>query len=1320
MEVGVQTDLFVDRPATPVYVPAKTGADVATQIYPGDLFDFDLEVQPILEVLVGKTTEQSLAEVAQEEELATLREQQRRYCELRDAERAERQRLAAHHTRLHTEKVTFALYKRVARRRRTEQSQEEELATLREQQRRYCELRDAERAERQRLAAHHTRLHTEKVTFALYKRVARRRRTEQSQEEESQEEELATLREQQRRYCELRDAERAERQRLAAHHTRLHTEKVTFALYKRVARRRRTEQSQEEELATLREQQRRYCELRDAERAERQRLAAHHTRLHTEKVTFALYKRVARRRRTEQSQEEELATLREQQRRYCELRDAERAERQRLAAHHTRLHTEKVTFALYKRVARRRRTEQSQEEELATLREQQRRYCELRDAERAERQRLAAHHTRLHTEKVTFALYKRVARRRRTEQSQEEELATLREQQRRYCELRDAERAERQRLAAHHTRLHTEKVTFALYKRVARRRRTEQSQEEELATLREQQRRYCELRDAERAERQRLAAHHTRLHTEKVTFALYKRVARRRRTEQSQEEELATLREQQRRYCELRDAERAERQRLAAHHTRLHTEKVTFALYKRVARRRRTEQSQEEELATLREQQRRYCELRDAERAERQRLAAHHTRLHTEKVTFALYKRVARRRRTEQSQEEELATLREQQRRYCELRDAERAERQRLAAHHTRLHTEKVTFALYKRVARRRRTEQSQEEELATLREQQRRYCELRDAERAERQRLAAHHTRLHTEKVTFALYKRVARRRRTEQSQEEELATLREQQRRYCELRDAERAERQRLAAHHTRLHTEKVTFALYKRVARRRRTEQSQEEELATLREQQRRYCELRDAERAERQRLAAHHTRLHTEKVTFALYKRVARRRRTEQSQEEELATLREQQRRYCELRDAERAERQRLAAHHTRLHTEKVTFALYKRVARRRRTEQSQEEELATLREQQRRYCELRDAERAERQRLAAHHTRLHTEKVTFALYKRVARRRRTEQSQEEELATLREQQRRYCELRDAERAERQRLAAHHTRLHTEKVTFALYKRVARRRRTEQSQEEELATLREQQRRYCELRDAERAERQRLAAHHTRLHTEKVTFALYKRVARRRRTEQSQEEELATLREQQRRYCELRDAERAERQRLAAHHTRLRRRDSDLATLREQQRRYCELRDAERAERQRLAAHHTRLHTEKERRVSEARAARAAAEEARARAAAATLVQGYVAELLPAALAALRDQGYLLERIQRGVDEEFMPWLVSAVSQEIESIITSRDVITEIVREVVEGRGELYRAAGEHAALASPPLESLTPPSLPDLEGQDLEE
>lgn len=94
------------------------------------------------------------------------------------------------------------------------------------------------------------------------------------------------------------------------------------------------------------------------------------------------------------------------------------------------------------------------------------------------------------------------------------------------------------------------------------------------------------------------------------------------------------------------------------------------------------------------------------------------------------------------------------------------------------------------------------------------------------------------------------------------------------------------------------------------------------------------------------------------------------------------------------------------------------------------------------------------------------------------------------------------------------------------------------------------------------------------------------------------------------------------------------------------EEELATLREQQRRFNELRDAELAERQRLAAHDLRLHQEKERRVAEARVAQVAAVEARERAAAAVLVQGYVAELLPSVLAGLRDQGYLMERIERG--------------------------------------------------------------------------
>ncbi|KAK4879165.1 hypothetical protein RN001_007311 [Aquatica leii] len=103
-DMCTQTDLFLERPISPFYVPAKTGADVYTQIYPGDLFDFDMEVQPILEVLVGKTIEQGLIEVLEEEELAALREQQRRFLEIRAAETAEAQRLEERERRLQEEK----------------------------------------------------------------------------------------------------------------------------------------------------------------------------------------------------------------------------------------------------------------------------------------------------------------------------------------------------------------------------------------------------------------------------------------------------------------------------------------------------------------------------------------------------------------------------------------------------------------------------------------------------------------------------------------------------------------------------------------------------------------------------------------------------------------------------------------------------------------------------------------------------------------------------------------------------------------------------------------------------------------------------------------------------------------------------------------------------------------------------------------------------------------------------------------------------------------------------------------------------------------
>ena len=92
-DIDTQTDAFLDRPSAPIFVPMKTGVDRDTQIYEGDLFDFDVEVDPILEVLVGKTLEQSMLEVMEEEELAAMKEHQDHFEQIRNVELAETQRV---------------------------------------------------------------------------------------------------------------------------------------------------------------------------------------------------------------------------------------------------------------------------------------------------------------------------------------------------------------------------------------------------------------------------------------------------------------------------------------------------------------------------------------------------------------------------------------------------------------------------------------------------------------------------------------------------------------------------------------------------------------------------------------------------------------------------------------------------------------------------------------------------------------------------------------------------------------------------------------------------------------------------------------------------------------------------------------------------------------------------------------------------------------------------------------------------------------------------------------------------------------------------
>jgi len=94
-EASCQTDFMMDRPSSPLFMPAYTGCDVATQIMEGDLFDFDKEVEPMLEVLIGKTIQTSIWEVLEEAELASLRKRQEEFDNLRSAELIEVQRMEA-------------------------------------------------------------------------------------------------------------------------------------------------------------------------------------------------------------------------------------------------------------------------------------------------------------------------------------------------------------------------------------------------------------------------------------------------------------------------------------------------------------------------------------------------------------------------------------------------------------------------------------------------------------------------------------------------------------------------------------------------------------------------------------------------------------------------------------------------------------------------------------------------------------------------------------------------------------------------------------------------------------------------------------------------------------------------------------------------------------------------------------------------------------------------------------------------------------------------------------------------------------------------
>lgn len=80
-EEDTQTDTFLKEEPAPEFRPRKTGVDVETQVENEEVFDYERDVLPILEVVISKSVEQSIMEVRQEEELRWINFQKNMFAD---------------------------------------------------------------------------------------------------------------------------------------------------------------------------------------------------------------------------------------------------------------------------------------------------------------------------------------------------------------------------------------------------------------------------------------------------------------------------------------------------------------------------------------------------------------------------------------------------------------------------------------------------------------------------------------------------------------------------------------------------------------------------------------------------------------------------------------------------------------------------------------------------------------------------------------------------------------------------------------------------------------------------------------------------------------------------------------------------------------------------------------------------------------------------------------------------------------------------------------------------------------------------------------
>lgn len=125
------------------------------------------------------------------------------------------------------------------------------------------------------------------------------------------------------------------------------------------------------------------------------------------------------------------------------------------------------------------------------------------------------------------------------------------------------------------------------------------------------------------------------------------------------------------------------------------------------------------------------------------------------------------------------------------------------------------------------------------------------------------------------------------------------------------------------------------------------------------------------------------------------------------------------------------------------------------------------------------------------------------------------------------------------------------------------------------------------------------------------------------------------------------------------------------------------MKKQQQKYLTIREAELAELRRLE---NRYQDENDDRLKQEYISQELNREMDERITAAKLLQGHIADLLPGVLNNIEQ---LTEAENRDdLERQLGPWLAKEVAEEVGQMIDSRDLLEEIVREILRERAEVY--------------------------------